>query len=166
MYWGGKSADVDAMFREYVRLYYGPAEAAMNAFFDFCEANWAATEKDKAMADTALALFDKAKSKANAASVHGKRLAQMDEFLNGLRNKSLQLGRMRGPVPVLRLVQDPDKGPVIDGKLDEAEWGAAASTGPFVDVGTGKPNPAFPASGSAKLSSYTKSLPVLYGGSM
>ena len=27
MYWGGKSADVDAMFREYCRLFYGPAEA-------------------------------------------------------------------------------------------------------------------------------------------
>ena len=39
----------------------------------------------------------------------------------------------------------------VDGKLDEPEWGAAASTGPFVDVGTGKPNPAFPVSGSAKL---------------
>ncbi|MBX7211099.1 MAG: DUF4838 domain-containing protein [Verrucomicrobiaceae bacterium] len=122
MYWGGKSADVDAMFREYVRLYYGPAEAEMNAFFDFCEANWIATEKDKAKADTALALFDQAKSKADGASVYGKRLAQMDEFLNGLRNKSLQLGRVRGPVPVLRLVQDPDTRPVIDGKLDEELW--------------------------------------------
>lgn len=121
-YWGGKNADVDAMFREYVRLYYGPAEADMNAFFDFCEANWRDTEKDKAKADTVLALFDKAKAKADAASVYGKRLVQMDEFLNGLRNKSLQLGRVRGPVPVLRLVQDPDKGPVIDGKLDEDLW--------------------------------------------
>ena len=39
----------------------------------------------------------------------------------------------------------------IDGKLDEPEWGAAAGTGPFVDVGTGKPNTAFPVNGSAKL---------------
>jgi hypothetical protein len=39
----------------------------------------------------------------------------------------------------------------VDGKLDEPEWGAAASTGPFVDVGTGKPNPAFPVSASTKI---------------
>jgi hypothetical protein len=39
----------------------------------------------------------------------------------------------------------------IDGKADESEWGAAASTGPFVDVGTGKPNTSFPVNASAKL---------------
>jgi hypothetical protein len=39
----------------------------------------------------------------------------------------------------------------VDGKGDESEWGGAASTGPFVDVGTGKPNTAFPVNGSAKL---------------
>jgi Carbohydrate family 9 binding domain-like len=39
----------------------------------------------------------------------------------------------------------------IDGKANEPEWGGAASTGPFVDVGTGKPNPGSPVSGSAKL---------------
>ena len=30
---------------------------------------------------------------------------------------------------------------VIDGKADDAAWGAAASTGPFVDVGTGRKPP-------------------------
>lgn len=40
---------------------------------------------------------------------------------------------------------------VIDGKGDEKAWGGAASTGPFVDVGTGKPNTSFPVNGSAKL---------------
>ena len=39
----------------------------------------------------------------------------------------------------------------VDGKADEPEWGGATSTGPFVDVGTGKPNASFPVSGSAKL---------------
>lgn len=39
----------------------------------------------------------------------------------------------------------------VDGKGDEPEWGGAASTGPFVDVGTGKPNTSFPVNGSAKL---------------
>ena len=41
---------------------------------------------------------------------------------------------------------------VIDGKLDDKAWGAAAGTGPFVDVGSGKPAPADGAvNGSAKL---------------
>jgi hypothetical protein len=39
----------------------------------------------------------------------------------------------------------------IDGKADESEWGAAAGTGPFVDVGTGKPNASFPVNASAKM---------------
>src|SRR5258707_8479079 len=39
----------------------------------------------------------------------------------------------------------------IDGKLDEAAWKAAISTGPFVDVGTGSANTSFPVNGSAKL---------------
>ncbi|MBX3260029.1 MAG: carbohydrate-binding family 9-like protein [Labilithrix sp.] len=40
---------------------------------------------------------------------------------------------------------------VIDGKGDDKAWGGAASTGPFVDVGTGKPNTSFPVNGAAKL---------------
>jgi hypothetical protein len=40
---------------------------------------------------------------------------------------------------------------VIDGKADDKAWGGAASTGPFVDVGTGRPNTSFPVNGSAKL---------------
>ena len=122
LYWGGKNADVDAMFREYVRLFYGPAEAEMNAFFDHCEAYWQAMEKDKEKADTALALFDKAKSKADATGVFGRRLALLDDFLTGLRHKSAQLGKVRGPLPVLRLVGPPREPIVIDGKLDEDAW--------------------------------------------
>jgi len=40
---------------------------------------------------------------------------------------------------------------VIDGKADDKAWGGAASTGPFVDVGTGKPNTSFPVDGTAKM---------------
>jgi hypothetical protein len=40
---------------------------------------------------------------------------------------------------------------VIDGKPDDKAWGGAASTGPFVDVGTGKANTSFPVTGTAKL---------------
>jgi hypothetical protein len=49
----------------------------------------------------------------------------------------------------------------VDGKGNDAVWGGAASTGPFVDVGTGKPN-SFPVSGSAKLAWDDQNMYVLF----
>lgn len=40
---------------------------------------------------------------------------------------------------------------VVDGKDDDKAWGGASSTGPFVEVSTGKPNTTFPVNASAKL---------------
>ncbi|MGE0609528.1 MAG: DUF4838 domain-containing protein [Pirellulales bacterium] len=122
MYWGGQEQDVDAMFREYCRLFYGPAEAEMRAFFDYCEANWRETEKDKARADTVLSLFAAAQARADASSEYGQRMALIDEYLKGLRSKSVQLGKKRGPVPVLRLVGDAANKIVVDGQLNEEAW--------------------------------------------
>ncbi|MGH7281439.1 MAG: carbohydrate-binding family 9-like protein, partial [Polyangiaceae bacterium] len=51
---------------------------------------------------------------------------------------------------------------VIDGKDDDEAWKGAVSTGPFVDVGTGKPNAAFPVNGSAKLAWDDNNLYVLF----
>jgi len=140
MYWGGREQDVDALFREYCRLFYGPAEREMIAFFEFCEANWQDMEKDKAKADRALALFAQAQAKAEAASAVGRRLAWMDDYLKGLRSKSQQLGQRRGPVPVLRLVGE-SRGPiVIDGKLDDDAWVNAfpSATCRFRELQTGR----------------------------
>jgi hypothetical protein len=139
MYWGGKDANVDAMFREYCRLFYGPAEQEMLAFFTYCEANWSSMEEDKAPVDAALDLFSKAQSKVDAASVYGRRIALIDDYLKGLRMKSQQLGQKRGPVPVLRLVGDP-KDLVIDGKLDDAYWQncPVAATGRLRELQTGR----------------------------
>ena len=122
MYWGGKDADVDSMFREYCRLFYGPAEAEMRAFFEYGEANWQEMEKDKAKADRALELFANGKAKTDATSVYGRRIALIDDFLKGLRNKSQQLSKVRGPVPMLRLVGNAPSKIVMDGKLDEEAW--------------------------------------------
>ena len=122
MYWGGKARDVDAIYHEYCRLFYGPAEKEMLAFFDYCEANWQEMEKDKEKADHALRLFASAQAKTGTESVYGKRLALIDDYLKGLRSKSQQLGRLRGPMPVLRLVGEARSKIVIDGKLDEDAW--------------------------------------------
>lgn len=136
-YWPGY--DSSTALREYCRLFYGPAETEMLSFFTFCEANWKVMDEDKAKADEALTLFDKAKAKADAASVFGKRLVLIDEFLKGLRMKSQQLGQKRGPVPTLRLVGDA-KGVVIDGKLDDEYWQncPVAATGKFRELQTGR----------------------------
>lgn len=139
MYWGGQDADVDALLREYCWLFYGPAEQEMLAFFDYCEANWHLMDADKATADEALALFDSAKAKASAASVYGKRIALIDDYLKGLRLKTEQLGQKRGPVPKVRLVGDAHD-IVIDGKLDEQYWQICpvAATGKFRELQTGR----------------------------
>lgn len=136
-YWSGY--EPAAALREYCRLFYGPAENEMLSFFTFCEANWKFMDEDKAKADEALALFDKAKAKTDAASVFGKRLALIDDFLKGLRMKSQQLGQKRGPVPTVRLVGDA-KDVVIDGKLDDEYWqnGPIAATGKFSELQTGR----------------------------
>lgn len=39
----------------------------------------------------------------------------------------------------------------VDGKLDEPAWQSAASTGPFIDVRSGKANTRFPVNGSVRL---------------
>jgi hypothetical protein len=138
-YWGRKDTNADAMLREYCQLFYGPAQQEMLAFFQYCEQHWKAMSEDKSKADEALALFEKAKAKTDAASVFGKRLTLIDDFLKGLRMKSVQLGQKRGPVPTLRLVGDA-KGVVIDGKLDDEYWQncPVAATGKLRELQTGR----------------------------
>lgn len=136
-YWPGY--EPTAALREYCRLFYGTAESEMHTFLTFCEANWKVMGEDKAKADETLALFEKAKAKTDAASVFGKRLALIDDFLKGLRMKSQQLGQKRGPVPTVRLVGEA-KGIVIDGKLDDEYWQncPTAATGKFRELQTGR----------------------------
>lgn len=129
-YWGGKNVDADALFREYCRLFYGPAEQEMHAFFTYCEANFQEMEKDKSKTDAALALFAAAQKKLEASSVYGRRLALIDDFLKDLRNKSVQLARERGPVPQFRIGRDAE-GIKIDGRFDEDYW-QSKYPGPFV----------------------------------
>ena len=51
---------------------------------------------------------------------------------------------------------------VIDGKGDDKAWEVATSTGPFVDVGTGKPNTSFPVNAIAKITWDDANLYVLF----
>jgi len=68
----------------------------------------------------------------------------------------------RGDVPTMDVVKlAAGEKIVVDGKADDKAWGGAASTGPFVDVGTGRPNTSFPVTGNAKLAWDDENLYVL-----
>jgi tetratricopeptide (TPR) repeat protein len=137
MYWGGKEQSVDELFSEYCRRFYGPAASEMKAFFEYCEANWRQMEEDKSRVDRALELFAAAQRKANAASVYGKRIALVDDYLKALRNKGEQLAKKRGRVPQLRLARDA-QGLVVDGKLDDEAWQQWPVQGHLRELRTGR----------------------------
>ena len=122
MYWGGKDADVGEMLAEYCDLFYGPAGPKMLAFFDFCETNYQAMEDDLEPVETALKMFGEAKSSLEPGSIHARRLALIDGFLDTLRSKAEQLRQGRGPVGRMRTVWEPRESIAIDGNLDDEFW--------------------------------------------
>ncbi len=141
MYWGGKEQNAVAMFDEYCRLFYGPAADEMREFFRYCEQHWREMEKDAVKANRALELFAVAKAKASEDSVYGQRIKLICNYLDGLRNKSVQLAQKRGPVPRLRLVGGEPLEPIaVDGKLDDKAWREIpiASTGRMRELQTGR----------------------------
>lgn len=140
MYWGGTKQNAVEMFDEYCQFFYGPAAKEIRAFFQYCEEHWREMEKDGDKANRALELFTSAKAKASKGSVYGQRVQLIDNYLNGLRNKSKQLAQKRGPVPTLRLVGDRRGKIVVDGKLDDLIWQKCptASTGQLRELQTGR----------------------------
>ncbi len=140
MYWGGKKQNAEKLFDEYCQLFYGPAANEMRTFFRFCEDHWREMEHNVDQANRALELFAIAKSKAKADSVFARRIKLIDNYLNGLRNKSVQLAQKRGPVPRLRLVSGSRGQIKIDGKLDDEPWQRCptASTGKLQELQTGR----------------------------
>lgn len=141
-YWGGQQ-DPGAMLEEYCRDFYGPAAKEVQAFFEYCEPNWQDMLSDKAKADAALAMFESAKAKVQPASVNGRRITLIDDFLNALRRKTEQLAQKRGPVPQLRFSKKPAV-VKVDGNLDDTFWQENERTGSlrFRETETGR-MPAF-----------------------
>ena len=140
MYW---ETDVDALYNEYCRLFYGPAEKEMKAFFDYCEANHQEMQKESAKASRALELFAAAEKKAEPGSVYGKRIALVADYLAGFRKKAEELAQPRDDKMAQR-VCDNATGIKVDGKLDEKFWREipAEATGHLADLMTGS-NPVF-----------------------
>ena len=94
----------------------------MLKFFDFCEASYQSMEDKLEPTETALAMFEQAKSSVEPDSIYSKRLGLIDNFLEALRSKAGQLAQGRGPVAKVRTVWDPKVPIVIDGKLDDEYW--------------------------------------------
>ncbi len=75
----------------------------------------------------------------------GDNSAIVGKMNTGIGRRRARTRRTANDVPTLTVNKLAKNDAIkIDGKGDEPEWGAAASTGPFVDVGTGKPNTPFP----------------------
>ena len=144
--------DVDKMLAEYTEKFYGPAAEKMRAFIEHCDAHYPELGEDRALAEEALSLFEQAKAQVDADSVYGKRLAMVDEYLAGLRQRLTQLAAKRTNIPTVQMV-DRDGGVwkkhrdsfKLDGKLDEDFWHhmPAACSGTLKENTTGA-EPALP----------------------
>jgi hypothetical protein len=128
--WWNPTQDVDALLAEYYPLFYGPAAEPMKAFIDFCEVNYAKLGEDSAITAEALSRFEQAKAAVKPESVYGRRIANVDEYLTTLRNRSQQINQARPEgLPKFRMIdmaqdkwRDVRDTLVMDGKVDEPFW--------------------------------------------
>lgn len=128
--WWDPTQDVEALLAEYYPLFYGPAAEPMKAFIDFCEVNYAKLGEDSTITAEALSRFEKAKAAVSPESVYGRRLADVDEYLTTLRNRSQQIGQVRPDgLPSFQMIdmsrdkwRDARDTLVMDGKVEEPFW--------------------------------------------
>ena len=82
----------------------------------------------------------------------GENRAIVAKIKTGIASKNPEAAaKKRGDLPSMRPMKLPKGEKItIDGKGDEKVWADAATTGPYVDVSTGKPNSG-PVSGSTKM---------------
>ena len=144
--WWDADQDVDVLLEEYYRLFYGPAAAEMKTFIEFCEVEFARLGSDPEHVKKTLELFDKAKSVVSTGSIHGQRIALVEEFLTIFRDRAAQLAVKRPDgLPEYRVIdmgkdkwRDVRDTLKVDGKLDEPFWTAYPYPRPLKDIRTGK----------------------------
>jgi len=143
--WWDVDQDIDVLLDEYYATFYGPAAAEMKAFIEFCETEYPRLGTDGEIAAEALELFDRARAAAPADSVHGQRIALVDEFLTTFRNRAQQMSQPRPEgLPEYRLIdmgkdkwRDVQDTLTIDGTLDEGFWTAYPYPRPLREFRTG-----------------------------
>jgi len=144
--WWDQILDVDELLAEYYRLYYGPAEREMEVFVDFVEQNYEALSRDEETVNRCLELFEAVKSKVDAGTVYGRRVALIDDYLSDLRKRKKQLGKGREDVPVFRGTIDLANDKFhkaretlkLDGKIDELFWTVYPHGGSLRELLTGR----------------------------
>ncbi len=120
LYWD-PDQDVRAVLDEYFLLFYGPAALPMQAFVEYCETTWRTMLNDPQQIQVALTLFDEAVALTKAGTVYAKRLGLLNEYLDALRIRLVQINNPRDGVPSMRLAVADD--PItLDGRLDEPVW--------------------------------------------
>lgn len=146
-FWWNAEQDVDEILSEYSVLFYGPAAASMKSFIEYCETNYAELASNAEISQTAIQLFDQAKSEVSADSVYGRRIALIDDFLTAFRDRSSQMGLERPEgLPHYRIIDmGKDKWRnardtlVMDGEIEEPFWTGYNYPRPLKEYKTGRP---------------------------
>jgi hypothetical protein len=126
--WWDADQDLAPLMADYCQGYYGPAAGAMQAFLDFCEANWMLMAQDGAKIGGALDLLSKAQTAVDPASVFGRRIQKIADFVKPMRTLQEQLSRKRETDLSFRVLltentgAKPMKGKPLNGELPKEFW--------------------------------------------
>jgi len=138
--WWDTETDLDALLDEYYRLYYGPARAQMQAFFEYSEANWRELSRDAERIGAVLERIEAAQAAVDPGSVYGRRVALVAEYVRPLYALRKQLQRPRAEdIPRARALRvHALAGKTLDGRLDDPQYWPEVRTLPLRDLKTGK----------------------------
>ncbi len=128
--------DRTAMLDEYYRLFFGPAEAEMKAFYEFAETCWDRQESRSLTLHTGFLkepdverffeLLTRARARADVGSIYDRRIASIENEMQPLKKLFFSLKRT-GPELEARIIETPV---TIDGDLSEyAAYGWIPMTG-------------------------------------
>ncbi len=140
-YWNADQ-DIDVLLHEYYEKFYGPAAQEMQAFIEFCEANWQRMSKEAAPTARALELLAAARQAAGD-TVYGQRIDLVVDYcqasLTQLRDR-LARGRDKDLPKIEGAFQGNPADIKLDGQLDDKFWKGAlwCSHGSLREVETGR----------------------------
>lgn len=136
--WWDVDQDLDDLLEEYYRLFFGPAEAEMRAYIEYCEANYERMQREPEPIGKAIELLETAQAAVESGSIYDERIQAIARYTSGLEHLQAQLERSREDVPRARLL--PNRalgGKELDGRLDNPDYWPEVRTLPLTDVETG-----------------------------
>ncbi|MFN2351399.1 MAG: DUF4838 domain-containing protein, partial [Kiritimatiellia bacterium] len=122
--WWDADLDLEALLDEYYDLYYGPASAAMQEFFEYSEVNWRGMGRNVETISGALERIEAAVAVVDTDSIYGERVARVAQYLETLYPLRDQLSRdQRDDIPSVRVLPDNRlAGKELDGRLDDPDY--------------------------------------------